>query len=219
MPETLVSDNGPSLIAKDLETWLFNIGCQHLTSSEYSPRSNGLAERMVRSFKEHVRVNRVHDLRKTVDKFLMSYRNIPHSTTGITPAMMLLGRNVRTPSITLQSTGYYKLPLKKEYRRGDVVQHHGKMVELEDEDGHIVRRHESQVKAKVWTNDVDGKVGEEENHSQEEMVEQEVAEPEVLVGEPSEVKDVTVSSPTTACGLAQTRSKRTAKPVDRFIFS
>lgn len=135
--------------------------------------------------------------------------------------MMLLGREVRTPSTSLQSTGYYKLPLKKEYRHGDIVQHHGKMMELEDEDGHIVRRHESQVKPKVWTSEVDTKVGEEEIHGQREVVEQEVAEPELLLGEASEVKDVTVSSPTTACGpgIARSRSKRIAKPVDRFIFT
>ena len=38
VPDTLVSDNGPSLIAKKVDDWLHNIGVEHLTSAVSHPR-------------------------------------------------------------------------------------------------------------------------------------------------------------------------------------
>ena len=40
----LVSDNGPGLIAQEIENWLANIGCEHITSPVYHPKSSGLTE-------------------------------------------------------------------------------------------------------------------------------------------------------------------------------
>lgn len=45
-PETLVTDNGPNLIAKRLEQWLFSCGCDQITTAGYHPKSNSLEERM-----------------------------------------------------------------------------------------------------------------------------------------------------------------------------
>ncbi|GBP04198.1 hypothetical protein EVAR_74040_1 [Eumeta japonica] len=40
--------------------------------------------------------NSVSSLEHQVNKYLLSYRNSVHSTTGVSPAQLMLGRNVRT---------------------------------------------------------------------------------------------------------------------------
>ena len=206
IPETLVSDNGPSLIAKGLEQWLFNCGCEHITSAEYHPKSNGLAERMVRSFKEHVRVNRAHNISVAADRFLIGYQSIPHKTTGVSPANLMFGRSIRTSSVILQNTGFYKLPLKKEYEFGDLVNKRGKMMELQNADGVIVRRHEEQVKLKREDHETQSS----EEEANEGLVEENNTE---IRGENA----VTSSEETTEPGVALTRPIRKPKPVRRFI--
>ena len=52
--DTLVSDNGTSFVSSETNEWLSNIGCKHLTIAPYHPKSNGLAERMVRTCKEYI---------------------------------------------------------------------------------------------------------------------------------------------------------------------
>ena len=37
-----------------------------------------------------------NDWRKEFNKFLMAYRRTPHSVTGVSPAKMLFGREIRT---------------------------------------------------------------------------------------------------------------------------
>ena len=56
------------------------------------PASNGLAEKAVRTFKEFMKVT----IDTRVARFLLQYRITPHSTTGISPAEMLMGRCPRT---------------------------------------------------------------------------------------------------------------------------
>lgn len=95
LPKTLVSDNGPQFVADEFKTFLRQNGVKHVTSSPYHPRTNGLAERFVRSFKaamkKHSKITS-----KEIDIFLMTYRVTPHATTGETPAKLLMGRNLRT---------------------------------------------------------------------------------------------------------------------------
>ena len=148
--ETLVSDNGPSLIAKEVENWLSQIGCTHITSPDYHPKSNGLAERMVRTIKEHLKVTRTVNIALSIERFLFSYRSIPHATTKLSPSIMMLGREIHTSAAALQNSsysGYAHNPLANKYKPGNVVQQNGKVVSVEMEDGAILRRHIDQFKA------------------------------------------------------------------------
>lgn len=95
LPKTLVSDNGPQFIADEFKGFLRQNGVKHVTSSPYHPRTNGLAERFVRSFKTAMKKhNKITN--KEINSFLMTYRITPHATTGETPAKLLIGRNLRT---------------------------------------------------------------------------------------------------------------------------
>ena len=98
LPAQLVSDNGPQFTSEEFQLFLKKNGVKHKTSAPYHPATNGLAERFVQTFKQSL-TSRKEDPGSTqakLSKFLMKYRNTPHSTTGETPATLFMGRNLRT---------------------------------------------------------------------------------------------------------------------------
>ncbi|KAJ8356082.1 hypothetical protein SKAU_G00188760 [Synaphobranchus kaupii] len=96
-PEQLVSDNGPQFVSQEFERFLEANGVQHIRSAPYHPSSNGLAERFVQSMKNALKASSGEcSLHQRLNRFLLSYRNIPHATTQATPAALLLKRQLRT---------------------------------------------------------------------------------------------------------------------------
>ena len=73
-------------------------GVKHVRVAPYHAASNGLAERMVQSFKNHMRACKGSKLsiQQRIANFLLTYRSTKHSTTGRTPASLFLGRELRT---------------------------------------------------------------------------------------------------------------------------
>ena len=71
-------------------------GIRHTTSAPYHPATNGLAERAVQTFKSFLKKTPDGTLENRLSKFLLNYRLTPHSTNGITPAELLLGRRPRS---------------------------------------------------------------------------------------------------------------------------
>ena len=68
-----------------------NNGINHTLTSHYHPRSNGLVEHSVQTFKQAIR--KVDgSLESKIFKFLFNYRITCQSTTGLAPAEILLGR-------------------------------------------------------------------------------------------------------------------------------
>ena len=96
LPNTLVSDNGPTFTSAEFATFLAGNGVEHITVSPYCPSSNGLAERAVQTFKQAMVKISHGSVREKVYRFLTKYRNTPHSTTGVTPAELVFGRKTRT---------------------------------------------------------------------------------------------------------------------------
>lgn len=96
LPHLIVSDNGPQFKSEEFETWCKVNGIKHATSTPYHPKTNGLAERAVRTFKDRFNTMRyISDLDKRLAEFLLAYRTTPQSTTGSTPSELLLGRRSR----------------------------------------------------------------------------------------------------------------------------
>ena len=99
LPEQLVSDNGPQFCSEEFEQFLKSNGIKHIRSSPYHPRSNGLAERMVRTFKNAMKASlheSASDIGILLSKFLLKYRTTPHSTTQTSPSELLMGKKLRT---------------------------------------------------------------------------------------------------------------------------
>ena len=96
IPAVLVSDNGPSLVSTEFKLFLKKKGIKHITSAPYHPASNGLAERAVRVFKEGIKKMGEGSVETKVSRFLLKYRTTSQTTTGETPAELLMNRRLRT---------------------------------------------------------------------------------------------------------------------------
>ena len=69
---------------------------RHITGAPYHPTTNGLAETLVQSFKHAVKADKSNGtVQHKIDRFLLSYRAAPHSTTGVSPAQLLFQRNLK----------------------------------------------------------------------------------------------------------------------------
>ncbi len=72
-------------------------GIRHTRCAPYHPASNGEAERFVRTFKEAMKAGKGDGLTLAhrVENFLLTYRTTPHTTTGVPPCELLMGRSLR----------------------------------------------------------------------------------------------------------------------------
>ena len=94
IPVTIVSDNGTCFTSQEFQDFLKLSGIRHVTSAVYRPATNGLAERMVQSFKSALATSK-EPYTTVLDKFLFKYRVTPHTTTGVSPAELLFKRKLR----------------------------------------------------------------------------------------------------------------------------
>lgn len=95
--QMLVSDNATCFTSAEFADFVAKNGIKHVTSAPFHPSSNGLAERAVRTFKEGMKRKQGNEsLEAKVSRFLFSYRITPHSTTGLSPAEMLMSRRPRS---------------------------------------------------------------------------------------------------------------------------
>lgn len=96
LPQILVSDNGSCFTSSEFCQFMAQNGIQHITSAPFHPSSNGLAERAVQTFKEGVKKMKGGSIEARVSRFLFSYRITPQTTTGLSPAEMLMNRRLRS---------------------------------------------------------------------------------------------------------------------------
>ena len=98
LPELIVSDNGPQFVSAEFDSFLRQNGIRRKNSAPYHPATNGLAERFVQTLKQAMRAMKREKgaLHVKLATFLLAYRNTPHCTTNETPAMLMMGRNLRT---------------------------------------------------------------------------------------------------------------------------
>ena len=95
LPKVVVSDNGPSFTSAEFGCFMKENGIVHTFTSPYHPSSNGLVERAVQTVKLGLK-KLSGPLETRLSRLLFSYRTTPHTTTGVTPAELLLGRRIRT---------------------------------------------------------------------------------------------------------------------------
>ena len=94
IPDQLVSDNGTGFTSAEFNSFLKDLGCHHICTAPYHPSSNGLAERAVQTFKSSMR-KLDGDLHTKLFTMLFQYRLTPQTSTGLSPAELLMGRKLR----------------------------------------------------------------------------------------------------------------------------
>ena len=117
LPEVLVSDNGTAFTSEEFRKFLKLNGIRQVTISPYHPASNGLAERAVQTFKEGMKKSKTSDLQLRLTRFLFQYRITPHTTTGIAPAELLMGRRPRSHLDLLHPSVASKVLVKQEKQK------------------------------------------------------------------------------------------------------
>ncbi|XP_022777483.1 uncharacterized protein K02A2.6-like [Stylophora pistillata] len=98
IPIHCVSDNGPHFLSEEFAHFLKMNSVKRVRVAPYHAASNGLAERMVQSFKNHLKAYKGSKLsiQQRITNFLLSYRSLRHPTTGRTPTSLFLSRELRT---------------------------------------------------------------------------------------------------------------------------
>ena len=96
LPETIVSDNGTAFTSMEFADFTRRNGIRHKFTAPYHPSSNGLAERAVQTMKTALKKATAADVETRLICFLFQYRITPHSTTGVSPAELLMGRRPRS---------------------------------------------------------------------------------------------------------------------------
>ncbi|CAD5206230.1 unnamed protein product [Bursaphelenchus okinawaensis] len=98
IPEQVVSDNGRQFTSTEFKNFCLSNGIQHLFSPPDKQSCNGQAERFVGSFK--MAMNKaVGESGSALDKanrWLFQYRLTPHPATGMAPANLMFGRQIRS---------------------------------------------------------------------------------------------------------------------------
>ena len=108
-PQILVSDNGSQFTSTEFQNFLSQHHIIHHKSPSYHPATSGLAENMVESVKSYLKKYKCdgttnYNIHCTIADFLRTYRNVPHTTTGILPAQLVLAQAPCTHlSMTLPS--------------------------------------------------------------------------------------------------------------------
>ena len=96
LPNLFVSDNGPYFTSLEFAEFTRKNGIKHKLVSPYHQALNGQAESSAKIVKSGLRRMSVGTLETKLSRFLLSYRTTPHTTTGVTPAELLMKRKLQT---------------------------------------------------------------------------------------------------------------------------
>ena len=136
LPDIIVSDNGTCFTSAEFAEFVQCNGIKHVRSAPFHPASNGLAERAVQTFKESMKkMTDNSSIETKVSRFLFRYRITPHTTTGQSPAQLLMNRQPKNrlalarPSIEKrvqskqeeQKRGHDKRTKQRTFNVGDAV--------------------------------------------------------------------------------------------------
>ncbi|XP_011312412.1 uncharacterized protein K02A2.6-like [Fopius arisanus] len=96
-PAVLISDNGPSLVSEEFQSFLRGCGILHVRRATYHPASNGAAENLIKICKRQLKLLLLEGVNEevAVSQILFSYPSTLHSTTEYTPAELHICRPLR----------------------------------------------------------------------------------------------------------------------------
>ncbi|KFD72872.1 hypothetical protein M514_00022, partial [Trichuris suis] len=96
VPRVIVSDNATAFTSEEFGVFARRNAIRHVMVAPYHPSSNGQAERMVQMTKESLKRIIAGDWSIRLARFLLSQHITPSSSTGFSPAELLMNRNLHT---------------------------------------------------------------------------------------------------------------------------
>ena len=99
LPKKITSDNGLQMVPHKLCSYLKEKGIHHIRTTFYNPSANGGVELLNQSLKNGIRAHLAQGCKFNTSllQTLLHYRATPHATTGVSPAFLLLGRELQLP--------------------------------------------------------------------------------------------------------------------------
>ncbi|KAG2190954.1 hypothetical protein INT47_005642 [Mucor saturninus] len=103
VPSYLLTDRGSNFTSGFVRSFLSQLGCRHLTTTAYRPQTNGLCERLNQTLIQTLsKVTRDQDTQDSWDESipatLLALRTMHNNSTRQTPARLLYGYDLRTPT-------------------------------------------------------------------------------------------------------------------------
>ena len=117
LSEVIVFDNGTVFTSTEFQEFVKRNNIKHICTAHYHPSSNGQVEKAVQTFKESMKKTSSESLETRVARFLFHYRITPHSTTGIAPAEVLMGRKLRSPLSILTPNPVTRIKFKQQLQK------------------------------------------------------------------------------------------------------
>ena len=120
-PDLVVHDGGPPYNSHNWKEYAKRCGFETSLCTPEHPQANGQAEKFMSSIVKitHASIAEGKDPKKEIYTFLMNYRNTPHSSTGQTPASLMMNRGIKTKIPTMIKTP--TTPAHKEARQKDAA--------------------------------------------------------------------------------------------------
>uniref|UniRef100_A0A8C4NG03 Gypsy retrotransposon integrase-like protein 1 n=1 Tax=Eptatretus burgeri TaxID=7764 RepID=A0A8C4NG03_EPTBU len=96
LDDVLVSDNGSCFTCQEFQEFMRLNGIKHVRSAPFKLASNGQVDRAVQIIKQGLRRVTQGALQTCLSRVLLGYRSRPHTVTGVSPAKLLMKRELKT---------------------------------------------------------------------------------------------------------------------------
>ena len=96
LPDLLVSDNATAFTSNEFQQFCARNGIRYVTAAPGHPSTNGLVERAVQTFKLSLQKIVYGDWTARLAQFLLQQYSTPHTSTGISPAELLMKCRIKT---------------------------------------------------------------------------------------------------------------------------
>ena len=98
LPTELTSDNGTQFVSSEFQQFLAVHRIKHIRSSIYNPEANGMVERVNRNLKKLITNSpgSIEQISESIREYVWHYNYTEHSSTGVTPATLLLAYKPRS---------------------------------------------------------------------------------------------------------------------------
>ncbi|CEF61677.1 Integrase, catalytic core domain and Ribonuclease H-like domain-containing protein [Strongyloides ratti] len=93
VPKKVITDRGTCFSSEEFEKFVKSLNISHHLNTANHHQSNGIVERMNRTFNEAIRIYKDQEWDKTILTSVFCYNNTIHPKTGLSPSYLMFGRN------------------------------------------------------------------------------------------------------------------------------